>query len=58
MAANDSFVPDGNRLAGAVLGLYVSLQSFTNLYRVEVMPMIYFRDGTPNHSRDERCPRI
>jgi hypothetical protein len=58
MAGNDSFVSNGNRLAGAALGLYVSLQSLTNLYCVEVMPLIYFRDGTPNNGRDEGCPGI
>jgi hypothetical protein len=54
MAANDSFGSDVNRLAGAALGLYLSLQSFTNLYCIGVMPVIYSRDGTPDNSRDER----
>jgi hypothetical protein len=58
MAGNDSSVSDSNRLAGAALDLYLSLQSFTNLYCVEVTPVMYFRDGTPNNSPDERCPGI
>jgi hypothetical protein len=56
MAANDSLISDGNRQEDAALDLYLSLQSFTNLYCVEVMPVMYFRDGTPNHNLDERCP--
>jgi hypothetical protein len=58
MAANDSSFLMVIGLAGAAPGLYLSLQSFTNLYRIEVMPVIYSRDGTPDNSRDERCPRI
>jgi len=56
MAANDSFRSDGNRLAGAALGFYLSLQSFTNLYCIGMFPVIYFRDATPANSRDECCP--
>jgi hypothetical protein len=58
MAANDSFGSDGNRLAGEVPGFYLSLQSFTNLHCIELMPVIYFRDGTPDNSPAERCPGI
>jgi hypothetical protein len=50
MAANESFASDGNRLVDAAPGLYLSLQSFTNLYRIEVTPVIYSRDGTPDNS--------
>jgi hypothetical protein len=58
MAANDSFGLDSNRLAGAVPGFYLSLQSFTDLYCIEDVPVIYSRNGTPDNSPDERCPRV